>query len=211
MARLGNKREDRPTMTCSRSHLLRWDLQDVPWPSQHCGTGALASIYFFGLDDVPKTLARKYCWVTTYCHFSSARTSCWHSFMSSRFCFELEARSVEEKVSAAEFLLALSLFLWLKGSLQVFNPQLTSHSIWPSWVQGFFYYVPLTVRGICSSTYRTRDLQKKFLVVNAVLAGFDCHIGNFPSDLRSNTFLNPAKLAPELEDLGNLSQDSARY
>src|SRR5271156_2983543 len=120
------------------------------------------------------------------------------AFVYAAFYFEL--RRGREKRFRPPFLLALSLFVWL-GVLQVFNPN-SPHILYG--LLGFklyFYYVPLLFVGY--ALVRTdRDL-RKFLVVNAVLAGLIATLGIIQAIL-GNTFLNPAKLAPELEELGNL-------
>jgi hypothetical protein len=114
--------------------------------------------------------------------------------------FYLEVRRGREKKFRPPFLLALSLFICL-GVVQVFNPN-SPHILYG--LLGFkvyFYYVPLLFIGY--ALIRTdRDL-RKFLVVNTVLAGLIATLGIFQAIL-GNTFLNPANLAPELEDLGNL-------
>jgi hypothetical protein len=120
------------------------------------------------------------------------------AFVYAAFYFEL--RRGREKRFRPPFLLALSLFVWL-GVLQVFNPN-SPHILYSLLgFKVFFYYVPLLFVGY--ALVRTdRDL-RKFLVVNAVLAGLIATLGIIQAIL-GNTFLNPAKLAPELEELGNL-------
>jgi hypothetical protein len=107
-----------------------------------------------------------------------------------------------EKTFRPPFLLFLSLFFWL-GVLQMFNP----HS--PSLLYGFlgikvyFYYLPLLFVGY-ALIRSDADLQK-FLAVNAVLAGVIGTLGIVQAIL-GNTFLNPARLDPNLADLGNLGK-----
>ncbi len=114
--------------------------------------------------------------------------------------FYLELKRGREKTFRPPFLFALSLFVWL-GVLQVFNPN-SPHILYG--LLGFkvyFFYVPLMFVGY--SLIRTdRDL-RKFLVVNAVLAILISTLGIVQAIL-GNTFLNPATLAPDLQDLGNL-------
>jgi hypothetical protein len=111
-----------------------------------------------------------------------------------------EMRRGREKAFRPPFLLPLSLFFWL-GVLQVFNPN-SPHILYGLLgIKVYFYYVPLLFVGY--TLIRTdRDL-RKFLVVNAILAGLIATLGIFQAIL-GNTFLNPAKLDPNLESLGNL-------
>ncbi len=99
--------------------------------------------------------------------------------------FYLEVRRGREKRFRPPFLLALSLFFWL-GVLQVFNPN-SPHILYS--LLGFkvlFLLCSPSVRGIRPGTHR-QGLAK-------VLGGqcgpgrLDCHIGNFPSDLRQYIF-----------------------
>lgn len=114
--------------------------------------------------------------------------------------FYLEVRRGREKQFRPPFLLALSLFFWL-GVLQVFNPNSPNILYGLLGFKTYFYYVPLLFVGY--ALIRTdRDL-RKFLVVNALLAGLIATLGIFQAIL-GNTFLNPANLAPELQELGNL-------
>src|SRR5690348_2261603 len=107
-----------------------------------------------------------------------------------------------EKTFRPPFLFFLSLFFWL-GVLQVFNP----HS--PSVLYGFlgirvyFYYVPLLFVGY--ALIRNDVDLRKFLVFNAVLAGVIGALG-IAQAILGNSFLNPAKLDPNLADLGDLSK-----
>ncbi len=113
-------------------------------------------------------------------------------------------RQGREKTFRPPFLFVLSFFLWL-GVLQVFNPN--SPSIWYG-LLGFkiyFYFVPLMFVGY-ALIRREEDLQK-LLLVNAALAGVIGLLGIIQAIL-GNSFLNPAKLAPDLEYLGNLSKVS---
>lgn len=113
-------------------------------------------------------------------------------------------RQGREKTFRPPFLLVLSLFLWL-GVLQVFNPN--SPSIWYG-LLGFkiyFYFVPLMFVGY--ALIRHEGDLRKLLLVNATLAGVIGLLGIIQA-IVGNGFLNPTKLAPELEDLGNLYKAS---
>ena len=100
------------------------------------------------------------------------------------------------------FRLFFYLFLWL-GIIQIFN----SNS--PSIVYGlmgakiYFFYVPLMF--VSYALIRNDEDLRKFLVVNAVLAGVISSLGIAQAVL-GNSFLNPTTLAPELKALGSLDR-----
>ncbi len=107
-----------------------------------------------------------------------------------------------EKTFRPPFLLFFSLFFWL-GVLQMFNPH-SPHILYGLLgIKVYFYYVPLLFVGY-ALIRNDADLQK-FLVVNAVFAGVIGTLGIIQAIL-GNSFLNPAKLDPNLTDLGNLSK-----
>jgi hypothetical protein len=114
----------------------------------------------------------------------------------------IEIRRAREKTFRPPFLLFLSIFFWL-GVLQVFN-QNSPHILYG--LLGFkvyFYYVPLLWVGY--ALIRSDEDLRKFLVVNAVIAGLIAGLG-IAQAILGNSFLNPEHLAPELQDLGNLSK-----
>jgi hypothetical protein len=111
-------------------------------------------------------------------------------------------RKKREKRFRAPFLLFLS-FFFLLGLLQVFNPN-SPHILYG--LLGFktyFYYVPLIYVGY--ALIRNDEDLRKFLVVNVALAGLIGSLG-IAQAILGNSFLNPAILAPELQDLGNLEK-----
>ena len=113
-------------------------------------------------------------------------------------------RRGREKKFRPPFLLFLSFFFWL-GVLQVFN-QNSPHILYG--LLGFkvyFYYIPLMYVGY--ALIRGDEDLRKFLVLNAALGGFIAALG-IAQAILGNTFLNPAKLAPELQDLGNLEKST---
>src|ERR1700733_5239322 len=116
----------------------------------------------------------------------------------------VEIRRGREKTFRPPFLLLFSLFFWL-GVVQVFN----QHS--PSILYGLlgfkldFFYVPLIFVGY--ALIRNDGDLLKFLVVNVVLAAAIAALGIVQA-IVGNSFLNPAHLAPELEDLGNLQKST---
>ena len=116
--------------------------------------------------------------------------------------FFVEIRRHKEKTFRPPFLLFFSLFLWL-AVLQLFN-QNSPHILYG--LLGFkldFYYVPLMFVGY--ALIRNDGDLRKFLLANALLASVIAALGIVQA-IVGNSFLNPAHLAPELEDLGNLSK-----
>jgi hypothetical protein len=67
----------------------------------------------------------------------------------------------------------------------------------------YFYYIPLMYVGY--ALIRGDEDLRKFLVVNAALGGLIAALG-IAQAILGNSFLNPARLAPELQDLGNLEK-----
>jgi hypothetical protein len=105
-----------------------------------------------------------------------------------------------EKVFRPPFLTFLSIFIWL-GVVQIFNAN-SPHILYG--LLGFkvyFYYIPLMYAGY--ALIRSDEDLRKFLTLNAVLA---CIIGSLgiAQAILGNSFMNPAQLAPELQDLGDL-------
>jgi len=116
----------------------------------------------------------------------------------------VEIRKGRAKTFRPPFLFFLSMFIWL-GVLQIFN-QNSPHILYG--LLGFkvyFYYVPLIFIGY--ALIRTDDDLRRFFVANAVLAGVIGSLG-IAQAILGNSFLNPRVLAPELEDVGNLSKVS---
>jgi len=114
----------------------------------------------------------------------------------------MEVRRGREKTFRPPFLLPLSLFLWL-GLIQIFNQNSPSILYGLLGFKLYFYYIPLMFVGY--ALIRTDADLRKFLVVNAILAGVISGLGIVQAII-GYSFLNPAKLAPELEDLGNLTK-----
>jgi hypothetical protein len=114
--------------------------------------------------------------------------------------FLTAVRRRTEKVFRPLFLFPLALFVWLAAA-QVFNPNSPSILYGLLGFKLYFYYIPLMFVGY--AIVRNEEDLRKFLVVNAFLAGVISLLGIIQAIL-GNSFLNPAKLAPELADLGNL-------
>jgi hypothetical protein len=114
----------------------------------------------------------------------------------------VEIRRGREKSFRPPFLLPLSLFLWL-GLVQVFNQNSPSILYGLLGFKVYFYYVPLLFAGY--ALIRSDEDLRKFLVLSGVLAGVISGLGIIQA-IVGHSFLNPAVLAPELEDLGNLTK-----
>jgi hypothetical protein len=113
-------------------------------------------------------------------------------------------RRGREKRFRPPFLLLLGFFSLL-GAIQVFNPN-SPHILYG--LLGFktyFYYMPLMYLGY--ALIRGDEDLRKFLVINVALSGGIAALG-IAQAILGNSFLNPAKLAPELEDLGNLEKST---
>lgn len=111
-------------------------------------------------------------------------------------------RAHKEKTFRPPFLLILSIFVWL-GVIQVFN-QNSPHILYG--LLGFkvyFYYVPLIWVGY--ALIRNDADLRKLLVFNSVLTIVIAGLG-LAQAVVGNNFLNPATLAPELRDLGDLEK-----
>jgi hypothetical protein len=113
-------------------------------------------------------------------------------------------REKKEKAFRPPFALFLSLFFWL-GVLQVFNQN--SPSIWYGLLglKVYFYYIPLMFVGY--AFVRSDEDLRKFLNWNLILAVLIAGVG-ITQSIIGNGFLNPAVLAPELQDLGDLSKST---
>lgn len=111
-----------------------------------------------------------------------------------------EIRRRREKTFRPPFLPFLSLFVLL-GVIQVFNQNSPSILYGLLGFKTYFYYMPLLFVGY--ALIRDDADLRKFLVISAVLAGIISTLGIIQAII-GNSFLNPAKLAPELQDLGNL-------
>ena len=118
--------------------------------------------------------------------------------------FLVALRKHTEKVFRPLFLFPLVLFVWLAAA-QVFNPNSPSILYGLLGFKLYFYYLPLMFVGY--AFVRNEGDLRMFLVVNAFLAGVISLLGIIQAIL-GNSFLNPAHLAPELEDLGNLYKTS---
>ena len=120
------------------------------------------------------------------------------------FSYFRDVRLGRAKSFRPPFLLFLSLFFWL-GLLEVFNQNSPSILYGLLGMKTYFYYVPLMF--VAYGLIRTEQDLQKLLIVNVVLAGVIGGLG-IAQAILGNSFLNPATLAPELQDLGDLSKMS---
>ncbi|PYV20280.1 MAG: hypothetical protein DMG24_23260, partial [Acidobacteria bacterium] len=100
------------------------------------------------------------------------------------------------------FLPALTAFLLL-GVAQVFNPNSPSLLYGLFGVRTYFYYIPLMFVGY--ALLRTEADLQRMLVVSMALAGLIAALGIIQSIVGLD-FLNPRVLAPELQDLAQLTR-----
>jgi hypothetical protein len=118
--------------------------------------------------------------------------------------FFAEVRRGREKRFQPPFLLFLAVF-FLLGFIQVFNQNSTHILYGLLGFKTYFYYIPFMYVGY--ALIRGDEDLRKFLVFNALLSGLIAALG-IAQAILGNSFLNPAHLAPELQDLGNLEKST---
>jgi len=106
------------------------------------------------------------------------------------------------KLFKPPFMLFFSLFFWL-AVLEIFNPYSPSILYGILGIKLYFYYMPLMFVGY-AVIRDDRDLWR-FLIGFMVLAGVISALG-IAQAVIGPTFLSPATLAPELQDLGALEK-----
>ena len=106
------------------------------------------------------------------------------------------------KLFRAPFLLFFSLFFWL-AVLEIFNPYSPSVLYGILGMKLYFYYVPLMFVGY-ALIRDDRDLWR-FLIAFMLLAGVVSALGIIQA-IVGPTFLNPATLAPDIQELGALDK-----
>jgi hypothetical protein len=118
--------------------------------------------------------------------------------------FFIAVRRKREKVLRPPFMIFFVLFFWL-GVLELFNSN-SPHILYGLLgMKVYFFYVPLLFVGY--SLIRSDEDLRRFLLVNAILAAIVAGVGIVQSIL-GNSFLNPATLAPELQELGDLHKST---
>ena len=111
-------------------------------------------------------------------------------------------RRRQAKLFRPPFLLFFTLFFWL-AVLQVFNPYSPSVLYGILGMKLYFYYAPLMFVGY-ALIHDDRDLWR-FLIAFMILAAVISALGIIQG-VAGPTFLNPATLAPELRQLGDLEK-----
>ena len=111
-------------------------------------------------------------------------------------------RRGREKTFRIPFSLPLLLFIWL-AAVQIFNQNSPSIIAGLLGFKLYFFYVPLIWVGY--ALIRNDEDLRKFLVTNAALAGVISLLAIIQA-IVGHSFLNPAHLAPELQDLGELDK-----
>jgi len=106
------------------------------------------------------------------------------------------------KLFRPPFLLFFAFFFWL-AVLQIFNPYSPSVLYGILGMKLQFYYVPLMFVGY-ALVRDDRDLWR-FLIVFMILAGVVSALGIIQAVV-GPTFLNPATLAPDIQELGSLEK-----
>ena len=158
-----------------------------------------AGFYFFLVWMLFEDLARKYMGNSLVLFFGKDVL-----LLLVYISFLRDVRLGRAKSFRPPFLLFLSLFFWL-ALIQVFNQNSPSILYGLLGMKTYFYYMPLMF--VAYALIRNDQDLRKFLIVNAVLAGIIGGLGIVQAVL-GNGFLNPATLAPELQELGDLSKMS---
>jgi hypothetical protein len=142
-------------------------------------------------------LARKYMGNNMVVYFGK-------DFLALMTCLSLlvEIRRGKELAFRPPFLLWLSLFFWL-GFLQVFNPNSPSILYGLLGMKLYFYYIPLMFAGY--ALIRNEEELHRFLMANMGLAGVISSLG-IAQAIVGPSFLNPATLAPEIQELSQLTR-----
>jgi len=118
------------------------------------------------------------------------------------FSFVMAMRRHTVKLFRPPFLISLGLFFWI-GVAQSFNPNSPSFLFSILGLKLYFYYIPLIFLGY-AIIEKEEDL-RRFLVFNMAVAGIIALLGIIQS-IVGLTFLNPQVLAPDIEQLGNLTR-----
>jgi hypothetical protein len=118
--------------------------------------------------------------------------------------FFAEVRRGREKRFQPPFVLFLA-FFFLLGFIQVFNQNSTHILYGLLGFKTYFYYIPFMYVGY--ALIRSDEDLTKFLVFNAWLSGLIAALG-IAQAILGNSILNPAKLAPELQELGDLEKST---
>src|SRR5579872_322438 len=156
-----------------------------------------AGFYFFLLWLLFEDFARKYMGNATLLFFGKDVL-----LALVYISFYVAAKRSGERKLRAPFLFFLAIFFWL-GVLQVFNPNSPSVLYGLLGLKLYFYYIPLMYLGY--ALIRNDEDLRKFLLFNVSIAALIGSLG-IAQAILGNSFLNPAVLAPELQDLGSLDK-----
>lgn len=114
----------------------------------------------------------------------------------------MAVRDKRDRIFRPPFLIALSLFFWW-AVIQVLNPNSPSYLYGLLGLKIDFFYAPLMLVGY--ALVRTDEDLREFLMVSMVLAAIVAGLGVMQSIVGPG-FLNPATLAPEIRELGDLTK-----
>jgi hypothetical protein len=118
------------------------------------------------------------------------------------FSLYISVRDKKDRIFRPPFLIVLSLFFWW-AVIQVLNPNSPSYLYGVLGLKIDFFYAPLMLVGY--ALIRTDEDLREFLTVSMVLAGVVAGLGVIQAIVGPG-FLNPATLAPEIRELGDLSK-----
>jgi hypothetical protein len=118
------------------------------------------------------------------------------------FSLYISVRDKKDRIFRPPFLVVLSLFFWW-AVIQILNPNSPSYLYGILGLKIDFFYAPLMLVGY--ALIRTDEDLREFLTVSMILAGLVAGLGVIQS-IVGPAFLNPATLAPEIRELGDLSK-----
>ncbi len=114
----------------------------------------------------------------------------------------ISVRDKRDRIFRPPFLIVLALFFWW-AVIQVLNPNSPSYLYGLLGLKIYFFYAPLMLVGY--ALVRSDEDLREFLTISMILAGIVAGLGVVQSIVGSG-FLNPATLAPEIRELGDLSK-----
>jgi hypothetical protein len=114
----------------------------------------------------------------------------------------IAVRNKRDRVFRPSILIPLALFFWW-AVIEVLNPNSPSYLYGLLGLKIDFFYAPLMLVGY--ALVRTDEDLREFLMVSMVLAGIVAGLGVIQSVVGPG-FLNPANLAPDIRELGELSK-----
>jgi hypothetical protein len=118
------------------------------------------------------------------------------------FSLYISVRNKRDRIFRPPFLVPLSLFLWW-AVIQVLNPNSPSYLYGMLGLKIDFFYAPLMLVGF--ALIRTDEDLREFLMFSVILAGAVAGLGVIQS-IVGPQFLNPATLASEIRELGDLTK-----